>query len=209
MMLCDWEYRRIWCCLRVILCYPYLSTLEAFVRRRAIQIHVYLSFTYTLLWQNVVLVEVRSTYASRRPVRDSSVSRSQYLLMFYADLAWYFPHFISKLWRISSPFTLADTEYRQFGPRTLRIYRTIGHMGSDTLSLILTLTLIVTRILSLFLTLFPKRNPKIIKLVTGGVSKHPQKVPKCPSSEVFWHHRYRIAGWGTVMPPSFIGKTMF
>ena len=27
-MLCDWEYRQIWCCLQVTLCDPYLSALE-------------------------------------------------------------------------------------------------------------------------------------------------------------------------------------
>jgi len=45
-MLCDWELRHIWCCLQVTLCDPYLSALEAFARKRTIQIHVY--FTYTL-----------------------------------------------------------------------------------------------------------------------------------------------------------------
>jgi len=37
--------RQIWCCLQVTLCDPYLSTLEAFAHRLAIQIHVY----FTLL----------------------------------------------------------------------------------------------------------------------------------------------------------------
>ena len=44
--LCAWEYRQVWCCLQVTLCDPYLSALEAFVRRRAIQIHVYVTLLY-------------------------------------------------------------------------------------------------------------------------------------------------------------------
>ena len=40
-----YRHWQIWCCLKVILCDPYLSALEAFARRRAIQIHVY----FTLL----------------------------------------------------------------------------------------------------------------------------------------------------------------
>ena len=40
-MPCNWESRQIWCCLQVTLCDPYLSALEAFARRHAIQIHVY------------------------------------------------------------------------------------------------------------------------------------------------------------------------
>ena len=44
-MLCDWEYSHIWCCLQVTLCDPYLRCL----RKRALQIHVY--FTYFTLLQ--------------------------------------------------------------------------------------------------------------------------------------------------------------
>ena len=35
----------MWCCLQVTLCDPYLSALEAFARRRAIQIHVYFTLS--------------------------------------------------------------------------------------------------------------------------------------------------------------------
>jgi len=54
MMLCDWEYRQIWCCLQVTLCDPYLSSFGAFARRLAIQIHVYFTLLYFIhrqLWK--------------------------------------------------------------------------------------------------------------------------------------------------------------
>jgi len=64
----------IWCCLEVTLCDPYLRVLEAFARRRAIQIHVF----FTLLWSRGEWKgKTRKQWRSKRSVHWPSVRMSE------------------------------------------------------------------------------------------------------------------------------------